>query len=387
MIDNRIYKKNILTFYFVYRLLVMLIALLIVSQLTILGDTSRYVTATVRGTINAVGYTFLIDRDYLADFVVALVKAILFNNIFLTHIFFNVLAFWGVKMVVEAIGISSRRRFNFLVFLIFFPSFNIWSSVASKEAMIVWSMGVVVSRLIRYFKGEKFKLNILVLIALYFLCVIKTQYVAALLQLLLYIKVVQTFNLRGYLEILLILVVVALNILILYITRDIIDAYSKLLVVFFKATARSTRPNPFIHKYDFFRLMPYGMGISFWGPKWSETRTSVLHLFSFFESMVLVAVLLYFIKDTVYLFLIRMKIYYRKIFLAFNTLFWLLFAQYIQGIMNPGAAIRYRTNLYLLVLVLVYYLFYASEKKKREEHTRELPARIPEKDQGDGKIN
>jgi hypothetical protein len=383
MIDARIRKKNILTFYLIYRFMVMLIALLVVARLTILGDTSRYVSATVRGTMNAVGYTFLIDRDYLADFVVALLKTVLFNNIFLTHIFFNLIAFWGVKMVVDVVEIPSRRRFNFLIFLIFFPSFNIWSSVASKEAIIVWSMGVVVSRLIRYFRGEKFKLNFLILIALYFLCVIKTQYVAALLQLLLYIKVVQTFNIRGYLEILLILLVVALNALILYLARDLLDAYSKLLVVFFTATARSTRPNPFINKYDFFRLMPYGMGISFWGPKWGETRTSILHLFSFFESLVLVAVLLYYIKDTVYLFLIRMKIYYRRMFLAFNTLFWLLFAQYIQGIMNPGAAIRYRTNLYLLVIVLFYYLFYASEKARNMTPQAERRGLPEEEEPGD----
>ena len=42
-------------------------------------------------------------------------------------------------------------------------------------------------------------------------------------------------------------------------------------------------------------------------------------------------------------------------FLTIGGLFWILFANYPFGIMNPGSAIRYRTG-YILFVVLIFTL-------------------------------
>ena len=110
------------------------------------------------------------------------------------------------------------------------------------------------------------------------------------------------------------------------------------------------------------------MVMGLWGPTVRETRISILHLFTFTESLFLFAFLLVFIKKTVYVFLMQMKLQYRRLFIVLNTLFWILFAQYIQGILNPGSAIRYRTNFYMLMVCLLYFIY---EEKARKEKSQE----------------
>ena len=79
----------------------------------------------------------------------------------------------AADMILDEIEWERTRKLKRFVLLLFFPSFNIWSSVLGKEAIILFCMGVLVSELIRYFKGKKLKFTFLSLISLYVLLMIQ----------------------------------------------------------------------------------------------------------------------------------------------------------------------------------------------------------------------
>jgi hypothetical protein len=367
----QINKKKILQVYLFYRLAIMVVTVALVSQFTTLGDSRIYLEAGMHDTFAIAGWKAVLDNTLLPKVLVFSVRKVLLGSAFLTHLFFSLLAFYGVKKLVEAVDTADETRFRIFIFLLFFPSFNIWSSIAGKEAIIVFSIGILASRIVRFFQGEKFRFDFLALLALYLVMVIKIQYAVAVVQLVLYVILIRRLKIRGTMEVLLILAIVAINIAALYIARDYIDEYSRMLIYYFRAQARSTRESPFVHPYDFFRLLPYGMFISLWGPRVDEIGISILHMFTFFESLLMFILLAFFLKKTVYLLLIRMKLHFRRLFLLLNTMFWLLLAQYTQGILNPGSAVRYRTNFYLLMIALLYSLYIA-----QQDSTGESPAPI-----------
>ncbi|MFV0580212.1 MAG: hypothetical protein ACK5NU_16320 [Fusobacterium ulcerans] len=107
--------------------------------------------------------------------------------------------------------------------------------------------------------------------------------------------------------------------------------------------------------------MIYGMFISIWGPNIKEAFRGLLQMFSFLESGALLGIITWNI--------LKKKKSFENIFLFFNCLFWLFFAQYPFGIFNAGAAVRYRTNLYIIFLTFFYvFILKDSQKKLMKSH-------------------
>jgi hypothetical protein len=132
----------------------------------------------------------------------------------------------------------------------------------------------------------------------------------------------------------------------LYIFRDIVDEFTTWVDFALAAMGgRSGRPQLLLEKYDVFYLAPYGIYLAFMGPTFQEMSIGVLHVFTFFESLIIVVILT--------LFMVR-RLPDRPVFnliLSFGGLFWILFANYPLGLSNPGTAIRYRTG-YILIVFL-----------------------------------
>ena len=86
---------------------------------------------------------------------------------------------------------------------------------------------------------------------------------------------------------------------------------------------------------------------SFFGPTFSEVSNSVLHLFSFVESLVILIILMAIV-------LVRLPRLPVFIFItATFSLVMILFVNYPFGIMNPGSAIRYRTGYFPIVIFII----------------------------------
>jgi len=151
----------------------------------------------------------------------------------------------------------------------------------------------------------------------------------------------------------------------MYLFRYQLDAYGMRTQDVFRVSARSTRPHIFIEQFDFFKKMPYLIFLAFWGPTWAECQKSALHLCSFIESGVIALSFLWMLRGFFYKVFGSFKKYYQWFFLALNSLFLILFAHYGQGIINPGAGIRYRTNIYLPVVAFVYLFAYLRSKDEK----------------------
>ncbi len=345
--------KNALKILFFYRILMTFVVVYIVDPLTKLGDDTFYLKTDLLWLIQTRGLGVLTGKTHFARLFVAIVHLVLRFEI-LTHIFFCILAFYGLKVFLDSIKEKESWQFKILLLLCFTPSFTLWTSIVGKEAMILFAMGIICSQLIRFFQGEQFRLTPLLAVSAYFIVIMKPQYVPAVLQLVAYIKMREFLLPRAGIkaDLFLIAFFVIANLSFLYFFRYRIGEYAVDFQPRFRPDARSTRDNVFFEPLDFFVKMPYLLPLSLWGPTISEARTSVFHIMAFAESAVLSVLVSFLLVNGTIISVKNIKSHYHWFFLLLNTYALLFFAQYLQGVLNPGSAVRYRSNIYLLIIAL-----------------------------------
>ena len=356
LIQPEIPKQNFLKFYFVYRIAIMFLTLFVISRFTRLGDIYQYLNTSIF-TILARGFRAFIHDTSLTTMIIQIVKTACLRIDFLTHCAFNLLAYLGVRKLILRVDLRRGLRGWVFLILILMPSFNIWSSIAGKETILTLATSLLAVRIIDYFEYGRMKIDLGLLGLFYLIIVIKIQYLPAILHLLTLMFLFRKLKTNSYLDVLVVVLLVAMNVVVVYFARNIIDGVTRNLWIYFSTLSRSTRPNPFVYQYDIFRKMYYGLFLSLWGPTFGEASISFLHLFSFFESLIIFCIFLVLLKDVFYHMLINGRLQLTRVLIIGMTVLWLLFAQYLQGMFNPGAAVRYRTNLYILLLVLFYFSY------------------------------
>jgi hypothetical protein len=320
---------------FAYRVTASLTMQPVVLAFTTLGDSSRYGHATRSAFKIQAFWTSTVMNDTIGE----ILQRITFGNTLLVAVGFQCIAFVGLLKLLMTVEPMMRRK---LIILMMFPSFTIWSSVPSKEAVVVFAMGLALSYLVELFRGQE-RLSLLHLVGFYFLLIYKSQYFIAILFIILTTKLAAHVRQKAFLPVLFGL----LSLLPLYLFRDRIDALSFEVQRHFVGFGRSTREEFFVTQYDVFEKMFTGIFQSFYGPTWSEAQLSLLHMMSFVESGLIVIILIFYIIRQ----LPRTPAY--SFFLSLFALFWILFPTYPLGIMNPGTAIRYRTGYILLIFVIM----------------------------------
>ena len=349
---NLTYNK-ILVFLFFYKTAFCVIGEFFLRHIMKRGDVPFYMYAEPSALFREYGISLFSDASAISQLIIGFVFTLLKSE-FMTHLVLTWLSFYGIKVFLDSIPDKNDRYFKILLGIFFLPGFNVWSSVAGKETIIIFAMGIICAQIIRYFNNEKIKLNMLFFTALYLVFVIKMQYIPAVLQIFLYIFIRKNIKISVKSDLILLAAVFAVNILLIYLMKDIFSDYSLSLHKYYRSSSRSTRPRFFVEQYDFFRKMPGLMPMAMWGPTLAESKISKMHLFSFAESAALFLMLSYFLIDSVCTFFRNLKKYYQWLFLFIISTGWLFIAQYIQGVMNAGAAVRYRTNLVLIFSALCY---------------------------------
>jgi len=346
--------------------------LAVVKDMTRRGDTPKYLFANPFELFANDGFFLFLHQTKLVQFFVGSVHMLLRYEI-LTHIVFSLLAFYGIKCFLEAVPEKNNKYYKILILMTFLPSFTLWSSVAGKESFLVFAMGIISAEVVRFFSNKKFRISFLVILSIFLIFVIKSQYVPAVFLLVLYIKLRERIKLSWKADMFILIAILASNCVLIYLFRNKIDNFVANQVyemfVFSKSTARSTRGRVFFEQYDFFKKMYYLLPLAVWGPTWSETKISILHRSVFIENILLLGVYIYLMKDFFLKIFKKFNVYYQWFFVSLIVIGWLFIAQYIQGVLNPGAAIRYRTNIYLLVTVLCYSVTCIKEKTFFENDT------------------
>ena len=333
-----------------------------------LGDTRGYITTRPLELIQQKGWHVLTDWVLLPRLVIGTISSVLVYRI-LVHIALSIIAFYGIYQFLKAAKTNNTRMYNLLILMCFTPSFAIWSSLAGKEALIVFSMGVICAQIIRFFKGEPVRFSFPLLLAFWFMAVIKFYYLPFVALSVVYIFLRQRIELSWKKDLILLLCIFVCILGAFYIIRHDLDNYTiNKLPGIFTATAKSTRPPMFLEPMDWLKKMPYWLPVSLLGPTLGQCRLSLLHLGTFLESCFLFIMFLYFLKDAPLCVFRKFSVYYQWLVFRCNCMIFILFAQYIQGVMNSGAAIRYRTNIFIPLLCFAYALTCVEERvKERNE--------------------
>ena len=368
-------KKDIpsllITGLFFYRILMAFLAKFVVARFTILGDVGAFCYGlphekygTLSMMIDKFGWKLLFMKDHLGVFIVSALHSVLRFEI-LTFCVCSAIGYFGIrKFLVEAK--SGTKSYLLLILLCYFPSFSIWSSIAGKECLVVFGMGILCAELMKLYKNEPFKPSILFFIALWLVMVLKKPYIPFVLITFGYVVFRRCVRIPYKWDVALLMGLIAAIAVGMYLLRYQIDEYSFFAQDVFRVSARSTRGHVFIEQFDIFKKMPYLMPLAFWGPTWAECATSPLHLFSFIESGVIILMFIIMLWGLPVCLVRQFRQYYQWFLLGCNSVFLLLFVQYGQGIINPGAGIRYRTNIYLPVIAFVYIFSYLKERKVEE---------------------
>jgi len=328
------------TFYlllYLYRCLYSMLGHYVVSAITSLGDSRRYQGRAPE----AFREYFYLKSTAMTDTIGFVFQKMSAGDPLIVNFWFQTVGFIGIVLLLESLEPSVRRKMAVLVMM---PSFSLWSSVASKESIVVLAVCLVCTYLVAMYYNRP-KLKIRHLFGGYLLMLYKPQYYAGLLFLFSLTYLARRVRQKA----LLVLFAGLVSMIPLYIFRDKLNTLSFEIIKHFDG-ARSTREAFWVDQYDVFNKAPEGFYQSFFGPTWAEAATSILHLGSYLESALIVGILIFYVIRRfpdlpVYNFL-----------LGIFTLFWLMFANYPFGVMNPGSAIRYRTGYIIIIFLLFSFL-------------------------------
>lgn len=325
----------------IYRSTFSVIGQTIISRFTSLGDSGRYQANVFSfediGAASDFGGWTRVTNTALTEILGAGLNFVTGGNPIPINIGFQSIAFIGILAVLRALAPQPRIAVTALVML---PSFSVWSSVASKEAIVVFAMGLILAPLIHIYRGHRVT-GLVALPGLAIIAVYKPHFFPAILFLGGGIIVTS----RIYQKSLIVLVGFLASLAVLYLLRDQVSALSLEIAPHFLGFG-SSRTDFFVNPDDVFRKAPLGMFLAFFGPTFGEASSGVLQMASFLESTVVTIVLLWFLMRNGG----RTPVF--SILVVAGTLFWILFATYPLGVFNAGSAVRYRTGYEMLIFVL-----------------------------------
>lgn len=335
----------VLLLMWLYRCACSVIGQTVVARLTTLGDADRYQGGVSKFT--GINVQFFTDSTTFLEGVGLLFSTLAGGNPIVVNLIFQSIAFYGIARLLLAIDPGIRKPFAVILLL---PSFNLWTSVAGKETVIVFALAVLCSLLVEFYANRARLAPIHVLAAL-LLLLFKPHY---------YLPLAFIFGLtwagrRVLQREALVLVAGVVTLAMLVLVADRVDQLSfQVLTHFEHGNARSMREAFWVQPYDVFWKAPEGMYLNFVGPTFEEALRQPLQMIAFAESMALIAALAAMLIWR----LARIPVY--SLLLGLFTLFWLLFVNYPFGVMNPGSAVRYRAG--YLVLVVTIFVFVLSRR-------------------------
>ena len=346
----KIKPKRLWLCFFISKFIYMFFAIFVYSQFTPLSDTFTYLSGELYSPQEMFSMSTLFIGTIAHSFTLILGPT-------LANAPFVILSFYGIYYAVSRIDLTNKQL-TILLILLSFPNFGIYSSIASKEAIAVFFMGVILGFIIDIIKNRPVGNYLLIIIAFYLCILFKIHYMIGISALLIYLFLSRILKLDGYGKLFLLLLFFIVSFGLLYIFRYEINGLSFNMPKYFSLKSNSTRENTFwINDFDVFKNALYGMYLAFVGPTFTEATQKVTHLFAWIESTIILST---FAVGSLKLYLVATKthkfnIYYLSIFLI-PTL-WILFVHYPYGVLNPGSAIRYRENFYGFLVILFYFLY------------------------------
>ena len=346
-------KLNYNIFFYCYRLGAMFFTLFVISKLTALGDYGNYSNGNFWIEIKNISLFF--SSTTLMRLIFGFFKLILWNNLLLINILFNLISTYWILKLINKIKIQNKIWIKLILLL---PSFTIWSSYLSKEMIYIILSCITLIYLLDIKNNQKLTIwnKIIFFVILYITLKFKIQYSLYWIAIVGFIFLREIFK-KIKIRVLFYIVAVLIMGITFYILKDEVDIYFKNFHRHFdfgKKAEATRNMNLFKENYGFFKNMLYGMFISFYGPGLRDLFSgNFMRVAAYFESMVLFVLLS--------LVCVYSKKYYKGFFVLIS--FVTLLSHYPFGVFNSGAAVRYRTGLIIPLVALPYLL----EKKRKNE--------------------
>jgi hypothetical protein len=342
--------NKIWLFYFLIKIFYLVFAVVVYTKFTTLGDTFRY----LRGPLAWESSWFYSSTIMMDSFASTFAK--LFGT-YLGNFPFLVISFVGVYYPVSKINLTTKQLLGVLA-LLSLPSFGVWTSIASKESVSVFFMGMMLAAYVDIYEHRPIQNKFLFFLSVYLCLVFKPQYIIGVFAIFSFTYLSRKCALNAFVKIFLFIAMVFVGSSVLYYFRDIIDELSKMMPAHFSLEAGSTRENTiWVEQYDFFKNAAYGMYIAFVGPTVQEALTKSTHMMAWVESIIILGVFGVLTLKYVLTAVLRSRV--NVMFLCGFTLvtFWILLVHYPFGALNPGSAIRYRESFYAFLVCLFFFMY------------------------------
>jgi hypothetical protein len=343
-------------FLFLYRAAYSIIAQVVVMRLTPISDTKNYQQGIFEQ--EAGGFWQNLDLfssgswsdSQLATGLTAKLGGffadLFFNSPIMVNIAFQSITFIGLVYLLTSLEGKKRVLMAGVILL---PTFSLWTSIASKEAIVAACVAILSGYLIRmYLYGSKVGLLHIVVVSILF--IFKAHYLIA------YVFVIAgcfiTRSIKQKATVALLGGLASLSLL--YVVRDRVDdlAMKVQWALQVGGIGRSTRTETFlVDKYDIFFKAPEGIFRTFFGPLITEVFLGPLQMIVFIESTFLLVVLSYLAFRQI------RTLPFHSLIIGVFSIFWMLFPNYPFGIYNPGTAIRYRSGWILFLFAIVILMF------------------------------
>jgi len=152
-------------FFSLLKISYMLVAVFILSNYIPLGDTKAY----IEGVHSNVGReNWLLSSTMMMDFFASSFNKLLGST--LANLPFVLLSIYGLYYAISRITLT-KKQLILLLALLSLPSFGVWTSIASKEAVSVFYLGIILGFIIDLIKNNPKKKKI------YYWCVLHFIYV------------------------------------------------------------------------------------------------------------------------------------------------------------------------------------------------------------------
>tara|TARA_B110000259_G_scaffold184875_1_gene232787 strand:- start:488 stop:1630 length:1143 start_codon:yes stop_codon:yes gene_type:complete len=279
---------------------------------------------------------------------------------------FMLIAFYGVYYSVSRLQLGNNQLL-WILFLLSFPTFGIYSSIVGKEAVSIFYLGIIAGYLFDVLDKTRAKPKLIELLAFYLLFFFTPTFSMAIISVFIFIFIHNKLHLKGYGTLILFILHILLTIFLFYIYRDVLNDMSFEIAKHFSLDVGSTRENTiFVNDYDIFWNAPYGMLVAFWGPTFGEILQKPIQSIAFIESLIIFYFFILFIWRFLSKTIKTSHLNFYIFTLTFIVLFWILFAHYPTGVLNPGSALRYRERFYAFLVVFLFY-FYSKYLKKGKD--------------------
>lgn len=348
-------RQQFLLLLFISKLFCGLIAWYVIGSITKLGDTQDYLSGFYLNRNNP------LSTAYLMSLTGSIFSKIVGYN-FLANLPLLLLSWLSLVIVTKDLCMK-KVHWLFLFLLFLSPSYQIWTSIHSKEAIINFFFSLYLMAIIKSWLGKRISKKVLLLAFTGFFLVIffKPLYAPSLLWLAFFTAFIAKRKKIVMSSMITTLFAIVCSILLVLLAYKLLDPVIKVFHLHFSADGDFSRPS---HKWDSVSDMlykiPAGMIVAFVGPKLSEALKVKMMLPFFIEGILTLSIILILLFNST---IKNSRIFFLRFFMLFGFITLLFIGHYPQGYFNPGSAIRYKEAFYPAILVVLFYFSFDNRLK------------------------